>query len=109
MASAVAALGVVFGDLGTSPLYTLQECLSGRHGVGPSNANVMGVLSLIFWSLFLVVTVKYLLFLMRADNGGRGRDHGAPSARSRAIPVGRAGKDRTDTGVGDRWRSSAFR
>ncbi len=69
---AVAALGVVFGDLGTSPLYTLQECLSGPHGFGPSNANVMGVLSLIFWSLFMVVTLKYLLFLMRADNGGEG-------------------------------------
>jgi KUP system potassium uptake protein len=53
VALAVAALGVVFGDLGTSPLYTLQECLSGSHGVAPTNANVLGVLSLIFWSLTL--------------------------------------------------------
>jgi KUP system potassium uptake protein len=68
----VAALGVVFGDLGTSPLYTLQECLFGPHGVQPSNANIMGVLSLIFWSLMMVITLKYLLFLMRADNGGEG-------------------------------------
>src|SRR5215831_18851994 len=58
---AVAALGVVFGDLGTSPLYTLQECLSGPHGVAPTDANVMGVLSLVFWSLMMVVTVKYML------------------------------------------------
>jgi KUP system potassium uptake protein len=69
---AVAALGVVFGDLGTSPLYTLQECLSGPHGIAPTDANVMGVLSLIFWSLMMVVTVKYMFFLMRADNGGEG-------------------------------------
>jgi KUP system potassium uptake protein len=71
-ALAIAALGVVFGDLGTSPLYTLQECLSGRHGVAPTDANVMGVLSLVFWSMTLVVTVKYMFFLMRADNGGEG-------------------------------------
>jgi KUP system potassium uptake protein len=69
---AIAALGVVFGDLGTSPLYTLQECLSGPHGIVPTDANVMGVLSLIFWSLVMVVTVKYMFFLMRADNGGEG-------------------------------------
>jgi len=72
VALAVAALGVVFGDLGTSPLYTLQECLSGPHGIPPTNPNILGVLSLIFWSLTLVVTLKYLLFLMRADNGGEG-------------------------------------
>jgi KUP system potassium uptake protein len=71
-ALAIAALGVVFGDLGTSPLYTLQECFSGPHGIAPTDANVMGVLSLVFWSLTLVVTLKYLLFLMRADNGGEG-------------------------------------
>jgi KUP system potassium uptake protein len=69
---AIAALGVVFGDLGTSPLYTLQECLSGPHGVAPTDANVMGVLSLVFWSLTLVVTVKYMFFLTRADNRGEG-------------------------------------
>src|SRR5258706_10781947 len=67
----IAALGVVFGDLGTSPLYTLQECLGPGHAA-PTPENVLGVLSLIFWSLTLVVTVKYLLFLMRADNDGEG-------------------------------------
>ncbi|MFO0614202.1 MAG: KUP/HAK/KT family potassium transporter [Polyangiaceae bacterium] len=69
---ALVALGVVFGDLGTSPLYTLQECLSGAHGIAPTDANVLGVLSLVFWSLMLVVTLKYTWVLMRADNGGEG-------------------------------------
>ena len=67
----IAALGIVFGDLGTSPLYTLQECL-GEHGVPPLDANILGVLALIFWSLTMVVTVKYLTFVMRADNQGEG-------------------------------------
>src|SRR5450432_1338658 len=71
-ALAIGALGVVFGDRGTRPLYTPQECLSGPHGVAPTDANVMGVLSLVFWSLMMVVTVKYMFFLMRADNGGEG-------------------------------------
>src|SRR5437763_4283687 len=69
----LAALGIVFGDIGTSPLYTLRECTHSEHGV-PANVpgNVLGVLSLIVWSLMLVVTVKYLLFIMRADNEGEG-------------------------------------
>ena len=68
----LAALGVVFGDIGTSPLYALKECITGEHGVAPDHENVLGVLSLIVWSLTLVVTVKYLGFVMRADNGGEG-------------------------------------
>jgi KUP system potassium uptake protein len=71
-ALAVAAVGIVYGDIGTSPLYTLKECVSGPHGVSPTPANVLGVLSLIFWSLTMVVTVKYLVFIMRADNRGEG-------------------------------------
>jgi KUP system potassium uptake protein len=66
------ALGVVFGDIGTSPLYTLQECLSGKHGVTPDRENILGVVSLVLWAVTLVVTVKYLYFLMRADNEGEG-------------------------------------
>ncbi|MCC6556149.1 MAG: potassium transporter Kup [Polyangiaceae bacterium] len=69
---ALAALGVVFGDIGTSPLYTIKECVHGERGVPPTPANVLGVLSLIFWSLMMVVTVKYLTFVMRADNQGEG-------------------------------------
>ncbi len=69
---ALGALGVVFGDIGTSPLYSLQECVSGAHGAGVDQAGVYGVLSLIVWSLMLVVTTKYLAFLMQADNRGEG-------------------------------------
>ena len=68
----IGAIGVVFGDIGTSPLYTLSECLSGKHGAEPTRANVFGVISLIVWSITMVVTVKYLAFLMRADNHGEG-------------------------------------
>ncbi len=66
------ALGVVFGDIGTSPLYTLRQCLLESGGGTLVTADVMGLLSLIFWSLTMVVTVKYLLFIMRADNQGEG-------------------------------------
>ena len=69
---AVAALGVVFGDIGTSPLYALQECFSGSHGVPPTPENVLGVLSLVFWSLNFLITFKYLVHMMRADNRGEG-------------------------------------
>ncbi|HXU70562.1 MAG TPA: KUP/HAK/KT family potassium transporter [Polyangia bacterium] len=71
-ALALAALGVVFGDIGTSPLYALKECVSVEHGVEPSAANVLGLGSLIFWALTLVVSIKYVTFIMRADNDGEG-------------------------------------
>ncbi|MFL5634240.1 MAG: KUP/HAK/KT family potassium transporter, partial [Gemmatimonadaceae bacterium] len=66
------ALGVVYGDIGTSPLYALRECFHGQHGVAPTHENVLGVLSLIFWSLTLIISIKYILFVMRADNNGEG-------------------------------------
>jgi KUP system potassium uptake protein len=66
------ALGVVYGDIGTSPLYALKECFHGAHGLPLTPANIQGVLSLIVWSLILVVSVKYLIFIMRADNRGEG-------------------------------------
>ena len=66
------ALGIVYGDIGTSPLYALRECFHGAHGIAPTPDNILGVLSLIFWSLTLIVSVKYLIFVMRADNGGEG-------------------------------------
>src|SRR5512135_949591 len=68
----VSALGVVYGDIGTSPLYALRECLSGPHGVAPEPEKVLGVLSLIFWSLLLIVSFKYLATVMRATNKGEG-------------------------------------
>jgi KUP system potassium uptake protein len=66
------ALGVVFGDIGTSPLYTLRECVREAGGEKATTQDVFGLLSLIFWSLTMVVTVKYLTFIMRADNRGEG-------------------------------------
>jgi KUP system potassium uptake protein len=66
------AVGVVFGDIGTSPLYALRECVDRDHGVMPTHENLLGILSLVFWSLTMVVTVKYLTFIMKADNRGEG-------------------------------------
>jgi KUP system potassium uptake protein len=68
----VGALGVVFGDIGTSPLYALRECFTGHHPIPPSPANVLGILSLIFWALILTISIKYLGIVLRADNRGEG-------------------------------------
>ena len=65
------ALGVVFGDIGTSPLYALRECF-GEYGLQPTPENVIGILSLIFWTMIIVICVKYMAFVMRADNKGEG-------------------------------------
>jgi KUP system potassium uptake protein len=86
----LAALGVVYGDIGTSPLYAFRECFAPEHHLVPSPANILGVLSLIFWSLLLIISVEYLIFVMRADNRGEGgiialmslvRPKGTPSKR----------------------------
>ncbi|MBM4288962.1 MAG: potassium transporter Kup [Deltaproteobacteria bacterium] len=66
------ALGVVYGDIGTSPLYTVKECFHGPHAMTISHDNILGVMSLIFWSLTMVVTFKYIMFILRADNHGEG-------------------------------------
>jgi hypothetical protein len=94
LGTALAALGIVFGDIGTSPLYALRECFSGEHAVRATPANVLGVLSLIFWALVFTVSLEYLVFVMRADNRGEGgimalislvRPEGPPRARRRAL------------------------
>ena len=69
---ALGAVGVVFGDIGTSPLYAFRETFAGHHHLAPDRGNVLGVLSLIFWSMNLIVTVKYVAIIMRADNKGEG-------------------------------------
>jgi len=66
------AIGVVFGDIGTSPLYTLRTAFSGHHGLPLNPGNVMGILSVIFWALMAIVTLKYITLIMRADNRGEG-------------------------------------
>ncbi|MDF2445926.1 MAG: kup [Moraxellaceae bacterium] len=71
-ALSLGALGVVFGDIGTSPLYALKECFHASHGIPITHDNVLGILSLIFWSITLVVSLKYIAFIMRADNNGEG-------------------------------------
>ena len=69
---ALGALGVVYGDIGTSPLYSMRECFVGAGALPITDANVLGILSLIFWSRTMVVSIKYLTFVMRADNEGEG-------------------------------------
>ncbi|VVD85363.1 potassium transporter Kup [Pandoraea capi] len=68
----VAAIGVVFGDIGTSPLYALKECFDPQHGIPFDQQAVFGIISLLFWALVIVVSLKYVLFVMRADNRGEG-------------------------------------
>src|SRR2546423_581474 len=68
----LAALGIVYGDIGTSPLYAVRESMLAVAGVGTHALRTMGVISLIFWSLIVVVTLKYVLFILRADNNGEG-------------------------------------
>lgn len=68
----LAALGIVYGDVGTSPLYTMKEIFHGPHAIAATPENVLGILSLIFWNLILVISVKYVLFVMRANNNGEG-------------------------------------
>ena len=69
---ALGALGVVYGDIGTSPLYAIKECFHGLHAIPVSPGNILGVVSLVFWSLTVVVTMKYVGFILRADNDGEG-------------------------------------
>ncbi len=72
MALTLGAIGIVYGDIGTSPLYAMRECFAGSHAVAPSRENVLGIISLIFWSLTIVISIKYVMFVMRADNRGEG-------------------------------------
>ena len=82
-ALSLGALGIVFGDIGTSPLYAFRESF-GETDVAVVEGNILGVLSLIFWSLILVITIKYLVFVMRADNEGEG---GILALTSLAVPT----------------------
>src|SRR5919107_5251278 len=68
----LAALGVVFGDIGTSPLYAFRECLNPEHGIATTQQNIIGILSLILWSLVLIISIKYVAIVLRADNRGEG-------------------------------------
>jgi KUP system potassium uptake protein len=85
----LSALGVVYGDIGTSPLYAMRESFHGPHGIPPTPLNIMGVLSLVFWSLIFVVSIKYLAFVLRADNQGEG---GILALTALATPIKPLGK-----------------
>lgn len=85
----LAALGVVYGDIGTSPLYAIRECFHGPHSIPPTPENILGVLSLIFWSLIIVISIKYLIFVVQADNHGEG---GILSLMALATPIKPSGK-----------------
>ncbi|HEY5970804.1 MAG TPA: KUP/HAK/KT family potassium transporter, partial [Pseudoxanthomonas sp.] len=81
------AIGVVFGDIGTSPLYTIKEAFSPHYGLVPDHASVLGILSLVFWSLVVVITVKYVLVIMRADNEGEGGIMALTALAQRTLPA----------------------
>src|SRR5208283_3829938 len=90
----IGALGVVFGDLGTSPLYAMRVCFVGSHAITPSADNVLGIASLFFWALALVVSIKYCMFILRADDDGEGGIfammsllHGKMGAKPFILPV----------------------
>ena len=85
----VGAVGVVFGDIGTSPIYAFRETFAGHHPLTPDRMHVLGVLSLIFWSMMVVVTVKYVAIIMRADNKGEGGSLALLALVSRSAPAGR--------------------
>ncbi len=89
----IAALGIVFGDIGTSPLYAIKECFYGEYGISVSAENILGVLSLIFWALTVVVSIKYLVFVLNANNNGEG---GIMALTSLVNPKasGRSGRER---------------
>lgn len=81
---ALTALGIVYGDIGTSPLYALRESFHGPHAIAPTEGHIFGVLSLVFWALIVVITIKYVSFILRADNRGEG---GILSLTALATPI----------------------
>jgi KUP system potassium uptake protein len=99
LALGLGALGVVYGDIGTSPLYAVRECFVGSHGVEVTPANILGVLSLIIWAILLVVVVKYLSFVLQADHQGEG---GVFALMARTLP--RQARDRERAA---RWITTA--
>lgn len=87
----LAALGIVFGDIGTSPLYALKECFSAEHGIPFTPAAVLGIISMLFWAITIVVSLKYVLFVMRADNDGEG---GVLALMALSLRTAKAGSSR---------------
>ena len=85
----IGALGIVFGDIGTSPLYAIRICFEGTHGIPINDGNIYGILSMIFWALILIISFKYLIIILRADNEGEG---GILALMKLVLPVKKSGK-----------------
>jgi KUP system potassium uptake protein len=100
----IGSLGVVYGDIGTSPLYALRECFNGEHGVAPTAAHAFGVVSLIIWTLTIIVSIKYLVFVMRANNNGEGGILALLALAQR----GREGESGTGKRCWVRWKVSRW-
>ncbi|MGB8224752.1 MAG: potassium transporter Kup [Polyangiales bacterium] len=83
-----AAFGVVYGDIGTSPLYAIRECFHGDYGIEVTPENILGVLSLVFWSLMIIVTIKYLFVVLHADNNGEGGVMALTALAGMCLPIG---------------------
>src|SRR5436190_4517460 len=83
----IAALGVVFGDIGTSPLYTMQAAFGPEYGMAVNEGNVYGILSLVFWALMIVVSLKYVTIILRADNKGEGGIMALMALAQRSLPL----------------------
>src|ERR1044071_5705401 len=81
----IGAIGVVYGDIGTSPLYAVREAFSGEHHLFPDDWNILGLLSLMIWSLVIIVTLKYIVLVMRAHNRGEGGTFALLALAHRAI------------------------
>lgn len=82
------AIGIVYGDIGTSPLYAVKECFGHMHGMAPTPENILGIMSLLFWTALIVVSLKYMMFILRADNRGEGGILALMALTMQCVPVG---------------------
>src|SRR5262245_53157551 len=96
---AIGAIGIVFGDIGTSPIYAFRETFAGHHTLIPDRLHIYGVLSLIFWSMMIIVTLKYVTIVMRADNKGEGGSLALLALINRTLSGTASGKKKWTSGI----------
>src|SRR4249919_4210269 len=96
---AIGAVGIVFGDIGTSPIYSFRETFAGHHPLSPDQFHIHAVLSMIFWSMMIVVTLKYVMIIMRADNKGEGGSLALLALINRTIGGGERGSKKWTGGI----------